>query len=135
MQVVALSLAAVLLIGADGDGDGVFDHKDNCIEVANPAQIDADLDGYGNLCDGDLNNDGAVGADDLGINLKALGTQDAVVDLNNDGGVGADDLAMMLSCACSTRSPKLVEPSFGGTCVSSGPRIALALWIHSSHSG
>ena len=28
---------------ADGDGDGVFDHKDNCIEVANPAQIDADL--------------------------------------------------------------------------------------------
>ena len=125
MQVAAFGLAAALLVGADGDGDGVFDHKDNCIEVANPAQIDADLDGYGNLCDGDLNNDTAVGVDDLGLNLKALGTLDAIADLNSDRGVGLDDLAMMLNLLGPAPGPS------GLPCAGSVPCIGCSFGVDS----
>ncbi len=44
----------------DTDGDGVQDPQDNCTLVSNPAQLDADGDGYGNICDADINNSGAV---------------------------------------------------------------------------
>ena len=49
----------------DFDGDGVDDFIDNCVDVANGPllpdaggniQRDTDLDGYGNVCDADLNN-------------------------------------------------------------------------------
>ena len=36
---------------ADGDGDGVVDAQDNCPLVANPDQVDFDLDGIGDACD------------------------------------------------------------------------------------
>lgn len=44
---------------ADDDGDGVFDPLDNCMYLYNPPPLDRDLDldGYGDLCDPDLNND------------------------------------------------------------------------------
>jgi hypothetical protein len=35
----------------DGDADGVPDSSDNCPEVANPDQADADVDGSGDACD------------------------------------------------------------------------------------
>jgi hypothetical protein len=44
----------------DRDHDGLLDMIDNCPEVANPDQSDADLDGIGNPCDTctDTDNDG-----------------------------------------------------------------------------
>ena len=41
----------------DTDLDGVPDVSDNCTLVANSNQRDTQGNGFGNLCDGDLNND------------------------------------------------------------------------------
>ena len=67
---------------ADTDGDGVPDSSDNCTSVSNPSQLDTDGDGYGNLCDGDLNNDGST--DTLDLNLYKLAHRSAVGDANYD---------------------------------------------------
>jgi cysteine-rich repeat protein len=47
----------------DLDGDGVADHLDNCPEIANPDQIDTDLDGFGDACNDDFDDDGDEWAD------------------------------------------------------------------------
>jgi len=58
----------------DTDGDGIVDTKDNCTEVANEDQRDTDNDGFGNICDPDLNNDGIVDAADQEIFLVSINT-------------------------------------------------------------
>ena len=35
----------------DSDGDGVLDNVDNCVNLYNPLQLDADGDGKGDVCD------------------------------------------------------------------------------------
>ena len=40
---------------------------DNCTLLENADQRDTDGDGFGNICDGDFNNDGVVNIPDLGI--------------------------------------------------------------------
>jgi hypothetical protein len=44
----------------DRDGDGLPDALDNCIHAPNPDQRDSDGDGFGNLCDADVDDDGRV---------------------------------------------------------------------------
>src|SRR5262245_23694974 len=44
--------------GPDGDGDGIQDQCDNCLQTPNPAQTDTDGDGAGDACDIDDDNDG-----------------------------------------------------------------------------
>lgn len=41
---------------ADVDGDGVPDSTDNCKDVANADQVDADNDGLGDVCDAEPND-------------------------------------------------------------------------------
>jgi len=45
-------------IAMDIDGDGQLDWRDNCRMIPNPRQRDTDDDGYGNICDPDVDGDG-----------------------------------------------------------------------------
>jgi hypothetical protein len=81
--------------GTDTDGDGVADIADNCKLVANPLQEDTDADGYGNICDGDFNNDGSVNFADLALFRQRFGTANADADLDSSGGsINFTDLAI-----------------------------------------
>jgi uncharacterized protein (TIGR03790 family) len=91
----------------DRDRDGVSDAVDNCIEVSNPDQRDTNADGFGNMCDADVNGDGIVttswGAifplaqrgDIEWIAMSAQnGPYDPNFDLDGDGDVDHDDLSI-----------------------------------------
>ena len=112
----------------DGDSDGAPDVADNCSGVANGPlagtgscnnQEDGDSDGYGNACDADVNNDGAVGLDDAGLMLLTLNTGDATMDLNCDGAVGLDDVAEALNTLNQGAGPSGLERA--GTIPCNGP--------------
>ena len=79
----------------DADGDGVYDTADNCINVANPGQHDADGDGHGNICDADFDQDCSVSFLDLSIFKAGFFGGDANLDLDSSGSVDFTDLAMM----------------------------------------
>jgi hypothetical protein len=84
---------------SDLDGDGSADAVDNCTMLANPDQCDSDGDGYGNRCDGDLNNNAATNAQDTVLFREQLGQPSAaptynVADLNCNGSVNAQDTTL-----------------------------------------
>ncbi len=81
----------------DSDGDGVANDLDNCMLVSNPDQRDTHGDGYGNVCDPDLNNDGTVNFEDLAEFSDAfLQTGSGLdADLNGDNVVNFVDSVIM----------------------------------------
>jgi len=84
----------------DSDGDLVPDDADNAIFVVNPDQRDSNGDGYGNVIDADLTNDGVIDVEDLLIfrrDFGSTGFQDGVdpaadADFDGNGAVDVDDL-------------------------------------------
>ncbi|MFK8015461.1 MAG: LamG-like jellyroll fold domain-containing protein [Gammaproteobacteria bacterium] len=82
---------------ADCDGDGVTTAIDNCLDVANPAQIDADGDGFGNACDADFDDNCVINIADLGLMRAVFFGADPVIDLNGDGTVNVLDLGILRS--------------------------------------
>lgn len=79
------------------DADGVLDGFDNCALKANANQRDTNNDGYGNLCDPDLDNNGVVNDADQAIMKSRFYGRDPDADLNGDGVVNFADLAIMKS--------------------------------------
>jgi hypothetical protein len=81
----------------DQDLDGVGDPEDNCLTLANADQRDSNLDGFGNLCDGDFDGDDLVGGLDFTLFKQVYLTgqgdpaYDADIDLNGDGMVDGTD--------------------------------------------
>ena len=90
---------------ADSDSDGIADNTDNCSAIPNTDQRDTDGDGYGNICDADLNNDGVVNFGDLGIMRSVFLTSDPDADLNGDGVVNFGDFGIMKSMFLSSPGP------------------------------
>jgi len=83
-------------ISPDTDGDGVPEATDNCTSVANPTQCDSDGDGFGNHCDGDLNNNNSTNAQDYVLFRQQLGQPSVAPNFNNadfncNGVVNAQD--------------------------------------------
>lgn len=97
LLVIAVLIAAPAVFAADGDGDGVTDENDNCLAVSSADQRDTDHDGYGNLCDADLDNNGTVNDADLVILLGAYATNmldpayDPNCDREGDGIIGKSE--------------------------------------------
>jgi hypothetical protein len=86
---------------ADQDADGVDDDSDNCRALANGDQADQNADGYGDLCDADLNGDEVVGGPDFTQFRAAFGTSqgdpgyDPAADFTGDGAVGGADFTVL----------------------------------------
>jgi hypothetical protein len=87
----------------DGDGDGVPDAADNCLEVPNPAQADANHEGFGDACDADYDDDGFVDGQDFSVLRTAYLTQpgsagwNAEVDHDGDGTITGVDFSVFRS--------------------------------------
>jgi hypothetical protein len=79
----------------DSDGDGIPDGGDNCTLVANADQRDTDADGFGSLCDPDLNQSCTVNFEDLGLFKGVFFTSDPNADFDNSGFVNFTDLGTL----------------------------------------
>lgn len=89
----AFLLAGSVNAGApDTDGDGIADDVDNCVEVFNPDQRDTNNDGFGNICDPDIDNDGFItNFGDLLILRNLFFTTPASPDWNPDADFNGDN--------------------------------------------
>lgn len=76
------------------DADLYSNYTDNCLLVANDTQADADLDGFGNACDPDFDNNNVVNFLDFVFFQNAFLSNDPLVDLNTDGVVNFLDLVI-----------------------------------------
>jgi hypothetical protein len=73
LSILAAGVAVVFAIHNAGDAgpideddtDGIPDPVDNCVLVPNADQGDSDLDGYGNPCDSDYDNNALVAGGDF----------------------------------------------------------------------
>jgi hypothetical protein len=97
---------------SDTDSDGIPDMNDNCILVPNSSQYDSNGDGYGNICDGDLDNSGGVvNFGDLALFKTAFGTGDPDADFDGTGGVvNFGDLAIFKGLFGSPPGPSCCAP-------------------------
>ena len=77
----------------DSDGDGVDDPFDTC-PVHPDGQLDADGDGYGNVCDADFDQDGVAAASDFLALISRMGQ-----DCSHPAYDPAYDLDAPASCA------------------------------------
>jgi arylsulfatase A-like enzyme len=95
----------------DQDHDGVGDPRDNCLAIPNPDQRDTDLDGFGNLCDGDFDGDLLVNVLDLSAFKHGYLTEQGNpaynpdFDLDGNGAVSLLDFGRFRSMYLGTPGP------------------------------
>lgn len=94
----SLPMAGTAQSQTDTDGDGVPDSMDNCTLVANGPndlsdQVDTDQDGFGNVCDGDFDNNGVHDGGDFSDLVVNFNSTIELFDLTGDGFVTGCDHA------------------------------------------
>ncbi|MEM7082959.1 MAG: thrombospondin type 3 repeat-containing protein [Pseudomonadota bacterium] len=95
----------------DADNDGVNDNADNCTLIVNPAQLDTNLDGFGNACDPDLDNNNVVNFIDIGLFANAFGSVGSGdADINGDGVVNFLDFAVFPNFIFEAPGPSGLVP-------------------------
>jgi hypothetical protein len=100
MKLKLILLASVFALGfaftanagsvVDSDSDLVPDAYDNCTNIANGPndsdnQSDTNVDGYGNACDPDYDNNGATTTTDFTVFLDAFTGASPNADTDHDG--------------------------------------------------
>ncbi len=116
----------------DQDGDGVPDARDVCRDIPNADQRDSDGDGFGNLCDADVDNDGWV-TSSWGLVQRAGDLEQIAIsardfervphhDLNGDGKVDLHDVGLAQVMLFQRPGPGVKKPGPSPTSPSSGPR-------------
>lgn len=98
------------LVQADTDGDGVIDFQDNCTLIANADQRDTNGDGFGNVCDPDLDNNGVVNFGDVSLWVPFFLTSASDQDFNGDGFVNFVDYALFPQFFLQPPGPSGVAP-------------------------
>ena len=107
LNLISLACAALLAAGlsfgvgagpiVDSDSDGIIDELDNCSNIANVDQFDADVDGYGSICDGDFDDDFIVFGTDYSSLAAAFGSNSPPaakeLDMDNDGLIFGTDFS------------------------------------------
>lgn len=97
---VGFPIASMAGLAPDADGDGIPDVLDNCDQVANAGvgtggNCDTNQDGFGNMCDADLDQTGVVNVKDLGVwrAQNALGAGgNLAADMDCSGVINVKDL-------------------------------------------
>ncbi len=128
------ALAALFAVNAfaadsfDSDSDGFDDNSDNCTLVANADQRDTNGDGFGNLCDPDVNNNNIVDGQDFRfVRWAILNGGNPNADFDGDGNVDGTDIGILVDMAQQPPGPTGTDPDvpncncyFSGDCTQSG---------------
>lgn len=84
-------------LNMDTDDDNFIDSRDNCPLEENPAQLDMDFDGIGDVCDDDIDGDGFANEDDFApfdptvwIEVE-MPEPEMLTDVDFDGVLNEDD--------------------------------------------
>jgi hypothetical protein len=122
LATLGLSFMAFAGPSVDSDGDGVYDVLDNCKDVPNapaPADCDTDNDGYGNMCDGDYDEDAFVLTSDYDLfyaDLNGTGYDSGIgSDMDCDGYVLTSDYDIFYSYLNGSGAPGPSGLSCAGT--------------------
>ncbi|MEM6639977.1 MAG: serine hydrolase [Pseudomonadota bacterium] len=126
---MTLTGPVVQALDTDGDGDGVDDVADNCIEHANADQRDSNVDGFGNRCDADFNGDDLVNFIDLGYLRSVFFSDDPDADLNGDGVVNVVDLGIFRSLFFRPPGPAGSESNPGPNVTEPPPSLDVQLRV------
>ncbi len=110
-------------IVTDTDGDGVDDRFDNCFQNASADQRDNELDGIGNTCDSDDDNDGLTDVIEINAGTDPFDPDDPSRTADSDGDGLADWDEVQNGCSRNdpdTDGDGILDVDEPGTCTIEG---------------